>query len=81
MATANKNLSEYDPETIPDASPFKFGIVVSEWNHEITGALLEGTRNTLLKHGAKPENIFVTYVPGSFELTVGAQLMLSLIHI
>ncbi len=73
MATALKNLSEYDPANIPDASDFKFGIIVSEWNHEITGAMLEGARSTLLKHGAKPENIFVYYVPGSFELTYGAQ--------
>lgn len=75
MATANKNLSEYNPETIPDASSFKFGIVVSEWNHEVTGALLDGARQTLLKHGVKPENIFISHVPGSFELTLGAQLL------
>ncbi len=75
MATANKNLSDYNPDTIPDASVFKFGIVVSEWNHEVTGAMLEAARSTLLKQGAKPENIMITYVPGSFELTLGAQLM------
>jgi 6,7-dimethyl-8-ribityllumazine synthase len=75
MATANKNLSEYNPESIPDASLFKFGIIVSEWNHEVTGALLEGARHTLLKHGAKPEHIYISRVPGSFELTLGAQLM------
>jgi 6,7-dimethyl-8-ribityllumazine synthase len=75
MATANKNLSEYNSESVPDASEFKFGIVVSEWNHEVTGSLLEGTRQTLLKHGAKSEHIFISHVPGSFELTLGAQLM------
>jgi len=75
MATVNKNLSEYNPDNVPDASLFKFGIVVSEWNHEVTGALLEGARNTLLKHGTKPENIMIIHVPGSFELSFGAQLM------
>jgi 6,7-dimethyl-8-ribityllumazine synthase len=75
MATVNKNLSEYEPESIPDASVFRFGIVVSEWNHEVTGALLEGAHQTLLKHGAKPEHIFISNVPGSFELTLGAQLL------
>ncbi|MBN1416973.1 MAG: 6,7-dimethyl-8-ribityllumazine synthase [Bacteroidales bacterium] len=75
MATAFKNLSEYNPDSIPDASSCKFGIVVSEWNHEVTGALLEGVRSTLLKHGTKPENITVSYVPGSFELTQGARLL------
>jgi 6,7-dimethyl-8-ribityllumazine synthase len=75
MATANKNLSEYEPESIPDASSFRFGIVVSEWNHEVTGALLEGAHQTLLRHAAKPEHIFILRVPGSFELTLGAQLL------
>jgi len=32
MATANKNLSTYNKEEIPNAKEFKFGIVVSEWN-------------------------------------------------
>jgi 6,7-dimethyl-8-ribityllumazine synthase len=75
MATGLKNLSDYDPGTIPDASMFKFGIVVSEWNHEVTGALLEGARSMLIKHGAKPENVLVYYVPGSFELTFGAKML------
>ncbi len=76
MATAYHNLSDYDFNSVPDASAMKFGIVVSEWNHNITGALLEGAVNTLQKHGAKPENILVKTVPGSFELTFGsAQLI------
>lgn len=75
MATANKNLSEYDPASIPDASMLRFGIVVSEWNLGVTGALLEGASQTLIKHGAKPEHIFITHVPGSFELTLGAHLL------
>ncbi len=74
MATAN--LSQYNPETVPSAEKMKFGIVVSEWNEEITGSLLEGALNTLKKHGALEENILVKTVPGSFELTFGAsQLM------
>lgn len=54
----------------------RFGIVVSEWNFEITGELLKGAIATLEENGALPANIKVTYVPGSFELTLGAQLML-----
>ncbi len=50
-----------------------FGIVVAEWNKEITGALLDGAVQTLEKHGALPENIHVKTVPGSFELIYGAQ--------
>ena len=52
MATAYHNLSDYDFNSVPDASQMRFGIVVSEWNHNITGALLEGAVNTLKKHGA-----------------------------
>lgn len=72
MATAYHNLSEYDFNTVPDASKMKFGIVVSEWNYNITGALLRGAVETLKRHGAKEENILVKHVPGSFELTFGA---------
>ncbi|MFW5821349.1 MAG: 6,7-dimethyl-8-ribityllumazine synthase [Bacteroidota bacterium] len=74
MATDLKNLSSYDPEKIPDASSMRFAIVVSEWNVEITGALLEGCINTLKKHGADEENISISWVPGSFELSYGAKL-------
>ena len=72
---ATKNLSEYNTEKVPDASNMIFGIVVSEWNPEITGAMLEGCVNTLEKHGALPENIHVKTVPGSFELIYGARQM------
>jgi 6,7-dimethyl-8-ribityllumazine synthase len=75
MATALHNLSEYDDRKIPDASNMCFGIVVAEWNPEITGALLQGAVNTLEKHGVIPENIHVKRVPGSFELIYGANQM------
>lgn len=75
MATALRNLSSYDATKVPDASNMCFGIVVSEWNPEITGTLLEGAVNTLERHGAIPENIHVKTVPGSFELIYGAHQM------
>ncbi|UCG27162.1 MAG: 6,7-dimethyl-8-ribityllumazine synthase [Bacteroidales bacterium] len=75
MATNLKNLSDYDTETVPPANNFRFGIVVSEWNSMITAALLDGAFRTLLQHGATEENIITEYVPGSFELTLGAQYM------
>lgn len=64
MATAYHNLSEYDFNSVPNAEAMKFGIVVSEWNFNITGALLKGAVDTLKKHGAKDENILVKTVPG-----------------
>ena len=57
MATALHHLSDYDSSKVPDASNMIFGIVVAEWNPEITGALLDGCVSTLEKHGALPENI------------------------
>lgn len=77
MATAYHNLSEYDFNSVPNAENMKFGIVVSEWNFNITGALLEGAINTLKRHGAKEENIQVTTVPGSFELTFGSNQLIN----
>jgi len=71
MATAN--LSAYDPDSVPDARNMRFGIVVSDWNRDVTRALLDGAVNTLKKHGTAEENIVVKHVPGSFELTLGAQ--------
>ena len=76
MSTAYHNLSDYDFNSVPDASGMKFGIVVSEWNYNITGALLRGAVETLKKHGAKEENIHVQTVPGSFELPFGASQMI-----
>lgn len=75
MASELKNLSAFEGSDIPNAADMKFGIVWAEWNHGITSALMKGAQDTLLKHGAKPENIIAKTVPGAFELTLGAQYM------
>ncbi|MBL7795619.1 MAG: 6,7-dimethyl-8-ribityllumazine synthase [Saprospiraceae bacterium] len=75
MASALKNLSQYESDNIPDASGLSFGIVVAEWNAHITHALYEGCYDTLLKHGAKAEQIHTIQVPGSFELPAGARIL------
>ncbi len=69
------NLSVYDSESVPDAGKMRIGIVVSDWNRVITWSLLDGAVNTLKKHGATDKNIVVKHVPGSFELTLGAQFL------
>ena len=76
MATNLKNLSDYNPENIPSGDEMKIGIVLSDWNPEITKALLKGTLQTLRKHGVKEENIWVEHVPGSFELPLAARLIM-----
>jgi len=73
MASSLKNLSQYSDKNIIDITSKKFGILVSEWNDEITESLFSGAVDTLLKHGAKKENIFRKNVPGSFELPLAAQ--------
>lgn len=75
MATVNKNLSDYDKTTIPNASKFRFGIVVSEWNDTITEGLYKGAYDTLIENGVLPNNIVRWDVPGSFELIYGAKKM------
>jgi len=75
LATKYHNLSDYDPAAMPDASAMKVGIVVAEWNYDITSRLLEGARSTLIKNGVSPDHILERWVPGSFELVYGAKLM------
>jgi 6,7-dimethyl-8-ribityllumazine synthase len=75
MSSSDKNLSDFGVNPIPDASEMSFGIVCAEWNETITDALYKGCHDTLLKHGAKAENIFSIWVPGTFELPVGAKML------
>lgn len=72
MATKNKNLSVFE-SPIPSATDMKIGIVVSEWNHQVTHPLRDGAIRTLRECGCTEENIIVRYVPGTFELSLGAR--------
>jgi 6,7-dimethyl-8-ribityllumazine synthase len=78
MATSLKSLSQYSDKNLLDVSKKKFGIVVSEWNDQVTDSLFTGAVETLLKHGVKKDNIYRKNVPGSFELTLGAQWLAEL---
>ncbi|NJL15775.1 MAG: 6,7-dimethyl-8-ribityllumazine synthase [Microscillaceae bacterium] len=75
MASAQKNLSDYSRQNVGNIANKRFAIVVAEWNEKITDLLLKGAIHTLLQEGAREENIFVKLVPGSFELSLGAQWM------
>ncbi|HLG34932.1 MAG TPA: 6,7-dimethyl-8-ribityllumazine synthase [Bacteroidia bacterium] len=74
MSSSHKNLSDYNPADFSSADSLRIGIVVSEWNKEITDVLFNGANETLLNCGVKKENIFHADVPGSFELPLGAQI-------
>ena len=75
MATVDRNLSEYNKDLIPDGSQFKIGIVISEWNSQITENLAKGAIDTLITNQVKNDNINIRYVPGTFELPLGAQYL------
>ena len=75
MASNQKNLSDYSEKNVNDISGKKFAVVVSEWNEEVTESLYSGVYTTLVEHGASKENIIRKNVPGSFELSIGAQWM------
>lgn len=51
----------------------RIGIVVADWNPEVTEALLAGARSALARVGVRKKNIEIVHVPGSFELPLGAQ--------
>ena len=74
MATELKNLSEFNADQVPTASGMKFGIVVAEWNTEITDALCKGAIKILTQFNA--QQIETVTVPGTFELAMGAQFLL-----
>jgi 6,7-dimethyl-8-ribityllumazine synthase len=70
-----RNLSEPTASEVPSGEGMSIGIVVAEWNWELTGAMAEGARSTLLKHGVSKDKIGIETVPGSFELPLGGQFM------
>ena len=77
MATAGKNLSQFDAAQLPNGARFRVGIVVSEWNSEITHALRDGVIEVLRAAGVPEEGVVVHDVPGAFELPLGAQWLLN----
>lgn len=72
------NLSDYDPAAVPDGSPYTIGVIAAEWNPQITDALLAGAVDTLRQHGVREENLLVRRVPGTFELSSAADMMIHL---
>lgn len=77
MASRLKNLSDFSHTIVPSATPYQYAIVVAEWNAHITNPLYQGAFNTLVAHGATEENIISFTVPGSFELSAAADMILS----
>ncbi len=75
------NLSDYDPSAVPDGKEYSVGVIAAEWNPDVTNALLKGAVDTLLEHGVSEDNLFVRRVPGTFELSSAADMMLDSMHL
>jgi 6,7-dimethyl-8-ribityllumazine synthase len=71
-----QNLSQHNSVPALKNKNVKIGIVVSEWNETITGALKEGALAFLYDAGIAKKNISVFEVPGSYELAFGAEVLL-----
>ncbi len=79
MATELKNLS--DNQQTVNAEGMKIGIVTAEWNNNITAKLYQGAYNTLIDSGVSSDDIVSYKVPGTFELTLGAQSVLEFLDV
>ncbi len=75
MATGHKNLSDFGTDGLQDIGNARIAIVVSEWNREVTESMYSGALQTLLSVGVKKEQVERINVPGSYELSLGAQWM------
>ncbi len=76
MSSKDQNLSAGSKKKLKSVKDFSFAIIVSHWNEEITYALRNECIATLKMHGAKSENILIHYVPGAFELPLGARIIM-----
>ena len=74
MIKKNTNLSYFIKEEVSNAKGLSFGIVVSEWNVDITEGLYRGTIEALIECGADTNDIIRYNVPGSYELVFGAKI-------
>ena len=74
MTKKNNNLSHFNKEEVPNAKGLTFGIVVSEWNGNITEGLYKGATDALIECGANANDIVKYCVPGSYELVFGAKI-------
>lgn len=76
MIAKKKNLSDYDSKAVPDGMDYHIGVIAAEWNPEVTDALLKGAVDTLKEHGVQDDNLWIRRVPGTFELSSAADMML-----
>ena len=73
MKLRGQHFTKINSEDFSNLEKNKIGIVVSEWNKDITSNLLNGAQDKLIELGVKNENIKISWVPGSFELVYGCK--------
>lgn len=73
MKSKEQEFIKIDKSNFPNLKNYKIGIVVSEWNKDITSNLLSGAKDKLTELGVKRNNVSVSWVPGSFELVYGCK--------
>lgn len=76
MSTRLKSISDSPTVSLSNKNITRIAILVSEWHPEVTEKLYDGALRTLLSNGIKHTNIIRENVPGSYELPLGAQLLL-----
>jgi len=77
MRTKNKDFVHKSQSEFQNLGNLKIGIVVSEWNIDITSNLHKGAVDKLIESGLKTENITSLWVPGAFELVYGCKELLN----
>lgn len=76
MSSKDQNLSTGSKEELKSVKDFCFAIIVSEWNEDVTFSLRDACIETLKEHGAITDNLHIHYVPGAFELPLGARILM-----
>ena len=73
MNSKEQDFKKVDIKNYPNLVNYKIGLVVSEWNIDITTNLLKGAEDKLIELGVNRKNIIISRVPGSFELVYGSK--------
>lgn len=76
MATAERKTPSFKKDSLNQPEDIKIGIVVSRWNDDITSNLLNGAQKIIEDAGISADHLIIEWVPGSFELPLGAQYLI-----
>ena len=72
MSSSLKNLSDFSHTEVPPANNYRFGIVVAEFNRDVTSKVEEGALAFLKEKVIKGKSVDLVHVPGAFELPLTA---------